>query len=70
MKLIDKLAEESAQNTILPHVDIIQLYKDAYKAGFEDGIESAIDVLYDSGRDPTGYGESCIRELLDEEAEE
>lgn len=42
---------------------------DAYMAGFRKAREMACSALYDSGSDPTGYGENAIKQLGEREVE-
>jgi len=36
---------------------------EAYEAGFKAAKEMALSALYESGSDPTGHGENCIRDI-------
>ena len=36
---------------------------EAYEAGFKRAKSMALEALYDSGCDPTGHGEDCIRNI-------
>lgn len=42
----------------------------SFEAGFCAAREMAISALYESGSDPTGHGEDCIRSIGESEAED
>lgn len=68
MKRINKLAKEHAEQLCESRAAISAAEID-FEAGFRKAREMALNAVYDSDQDPTGFAQDKIREIGEEELE-